>query len=232
MDDVTNRLGIGGNNPPDPIDTISAQFEDVRAEAENWLDGQRVENEAQMQAVDKLRAAMRDCRLAYERGQKSATAPLYDAWKAEGARWKPEIDDAKRIEAGLVALVDTFKRTLSAQREAAERQARAEAEAARRAAEDALRMADAGNIEAARAAAEAQAQAKEAQRRASEATQAIVGGMRTVTRYEIEDRRAALHDIAQNDREAITAFVDDYVRRHYRTRPIAGVRVWTEKEAF
>ena len=31
---------------------------------------------------------------------------------------------------------------------------------------------------------------------------------------------------------AITAFVEDYVRRNHKGRPIDGVKVWTEKEAY
>ena len=38
------------NNPPDPIDEALAPFGDVISEAENWLDGSPVENEAQMKA--------------------------------------------------------------------------------------------------------------------------------------------------------------------------------------
>ena len=74
------RLSVGGNNPPDPIDAINAQFESVRMEAENWLDGALVENEGQMKAVDALRADARQWRMALEAGAKSATAPLYDAY--------------------------------------------------------------------------------------------------------------------------------------------------------
>lgn len=201
-------------------------------EAENWLDGTAVENEAQMKAVDALRSDMRACRIALEAGQKSATAPLYDAYKAEGARWKPPIEDHKRIEAGLVAQVDSFKRKLAAQKAEAERKARAEAEAAMRLAREAAEAANAADIEAQRRAAAAQKEAEESLRRAAAARKDTVKGMREVTRYLIEDHRAALHDIAINDRDAITAFVDEYVRKNHKARPIAGVRVWTEKEAF
>ena len=57
-------------------------------------------------------------------------------------------------------------------------------------------------------------------------------GLRTVHRHEITDHRAALHWIAANDREAITAFIDAYAAKHFKDKPIAGVRVWAEKEAF
>lgn len=232
MNDMNPRAVIGANNPPDPIDAICAQYEGERMEAENWLDGTPVENEGQMKAVDVLRKAMREFRLGLEAGQKSATAPLYDAYKAEGARWKPSIDDAKRIESGLVSLVDGFKKKLAVEKEAAEREARAEAARKMREAEEAARAANAADIEAQRAAAEAQREAEEAQRRAAAASKDTVKGLRTVTKYQIEDHRAALHDIATNDRDAVTAFIEDYVRRNHKARSINGVRVWQEKEAF
>lgn len=232
MDDLNPRAVIGGNAPPDPIDVICAAYEGAREEAENWLDGTRVENEGQMKAVDAIRKDMREWRIGLEKGQKDATAPLYDAYKAEGARWKPSIDDAKRIESGLVALVDGFKRRLAADKAEAERKARAEAEAAMRAAREAAEVANAANIEQQRAAAEAQRQAEEAVQKAKEASKDTVKGLRTVTRYEIEDHRAALHDIAANDRDAVTAFIEDYVRRNHKARAINGVRVWQEREAF
>lgn len=34
------------------------------------------------------------------------------------------------------------------------------------------------------------------------------------------------------DRDAMTAFIEDYVRRNHKSAAIDGVRVWTEKEAF
>lgn len=232
MNDMNPRAVIGGNAPPDPLDEICAAYEGPRSEAENWLDGTPVENEAQMKVVDALRKSAREWRLALEAGQKSATAPLYDAYKAEGARWKPTIEDAQRIEKGLVALVDGFKRKLAAEKAEAQRKAEAEAWEKGRAAREAAAAANAADLEAQRAAAEAQREAEEAQRRAAAASKDTVKGLRTVTRYQIEDHRAALHDIATNDREAVTAFIEAYVQKNYKARPINGVRVWQEKEAY
>ena len=223
---------IGHNGPPDPIDTITAPFDDFRTEAEAWLDGTKVENEDQMKAADKLRGSMRDWRLALEKGQKSATAPLHDIYKAELERWKPTIEDARRIEAGLVGILDGFKRKLAAEKAEAERIAQAAAWEATRKAQEAARLADATNIEATRAAAKAMEDAEAAQKAAMAASNDTVKGMRTVTKYVIEDDRAALHWIAANDKPAVAEFIAEYVRRNHKTKEIAGVRVWTEKEAY
>lgn len=220
---------IGHNNPPDPIDTITAQFEDARTEAESWLDGKRVENEGQMKTVDELRGSMRQWRLGLERGQKDATAPLHDAWKREGERWKPTIADAKLIEDGLVALVGGFKHQLAAEKEAA----RKAAEAARKEAEAKIAAADTANIDAQREARAAMEAADIARAQAAVAQRDTVKGMRSVTKYEITDHRALLNWIAKNDRDAITAFIEDYARKEYKVIPNAdGLKVWIEKEAF
>lgn len=223
---------IGHNAPPDPIDEINAAYEAEREEAANWLDGSPVENEGQMKAVDALRKSMRQWRLDLEKGQKSASAPLYDAYKGEIARWKPTIEDAKRIEGCLVAAVDGFKRKLAEEKRAAERAAWEAAEKARLEAEAKARAAAASDLEAQREAEAAKQAALDAVKAAQDASKDQVKWMRTVTRYEITDHRAALHDIAKNDREAVTAFIEEYVRRNHKARAIEGVKVWTEKAAF
>lgn len=222
----------GHNNPPDPIDEALAPYGDTISEAENWLDGEQVENDEQMKAVDELIASIRKAGTDVGKAKKSATAPLHDAWKAEIARWKPTEDDLERIKKGLVALVDPYKRKVAAEKAEAERKARQEAEEKRRAAEEAAREAREGDIESQRAAAQAQQEAETSQKEMARSSKERVKGMRTVTRYEIESHKAALHWIAQNDRDAMTAFIEDYVRRNHRQAEIEGVKVWQEKEAY
>lgn len=236
---ITTHLGSSlpprdHNNPPDPIDEICAAHESVRIEAENWLNGETVvDSEAVMATVDRLRADARQWRLDLERGQKSATAPLYDAYKAEGDRWKPTIEDAKRIEAGLVSLVDGFKRKLAAQKEAERRAAWEAAQAAQREAEEAARKAAADNIEAQREAEAARQAALDAEKAALAKQKDTVKGMRAVTRYEVTDYRGLINWIAKNDRDAMIGFVDEWARRnHKQQRNADGLRVWDEKEAY
>lgn len=224
---------IGHNGPPDPLDTIPAEFEEARMEAENWLDGQKVTTEAQMDAVDTLRKSMRKCRLALVAAQKDAVAPLLDATNAERDRWKPTIEDTQTIEKGLVSLVDDFKRELAAAKERAAAAARAEARKAQEAAERAAREADAANLEEQRAAQAAIDEAKAAQAKAAAASKDTVKGLRTVTRHAIDDHRALLHWIAKNDPAAVTAFIEDWANKnHSLDRPADGLRVWEDREAY
>ena len=229
-----DQYGVPENrNPPDPLDDALAPYGDAIEEAGNWLDGSPVETEAQMKAVDDLLKQVKDAEKAAKGAEEAEAKPLHDAWKAAKARYKPTLDDLDRLKKGLAGIVSDFKRKLAAEKAEAERKARAEADAARRAAEEAARAADATNIEAQRAADEAKREAAEAQRRAAAASKDQVKGLRTVTLHAIDDHKAALHWIAREDKAAMTAFIEDYVRRnHSLTRPIDGVRVWQEKKAF
>jgi hypothetical protein len=223
---------IGHNNPPDPIDTALDPFGDAIEEAQNWLDGQPIENEEQLRATDELLKTIKTAIKELNAARDEATKPLHEAWKAEIARWKPTQDDLERISKGIVAAQDPFKRALAAKKEAEKRAAWEAAEKARKAAEEAALSAKASDIEAQRDAAEKAALAQRAAEEASAKQKDKVKGMRTVHLYEIEDHRAALHWIAQNDREAMTAFIEAYVAKNHKDAEIAGVRRWTEKEAF
>ena len=228
-----NQLAlIGHNSPPDPIDEALAPFGDTITEAESWLDGKAVETEAQMKAADALIKEIKSARKAVDEARDTATKPLHEAWKGEVARWKPTQDDLDRIVKGLVGIVDGFKRKLAAEKEAARKEAERRAWEATRAAQEAARLADATNIEATRTAAAAIAEAEAMQAQARIAAKDTVKGLRTVHHHAIEDHRAALHWIAANDREAVTAFIEGYAAKHFKEKTIAGVRVWKSKEAF
>lgn len=197
---MTNTAQVGHNNPPDPIEELTALYDADRMEAENWLDGSPVENEAQMNEVDALRKAMREWRLSLEKGQKSATAPLHDAYKAEIARWKPTIDDAKRIEQGLVATVDAFKRKLAEQKQAEQRAAWEAAEKARKEAEAKAAQAAASDLEAQREAAAAKEAAMEAEKVAQKLKSEKVKGLRTVKETVVIDPVALARHLWEHDR--------------------------------
>lgn len=220
------------NNPPDPLDEAIAPYGDFIAEAETWLDGQSVTDEGQMNAVDAILREIKGAEKAVKAAEESETKPIYDQWKAAKARFAPTLDDLGRIKKGLAALVSDFKRKLAEEKAEQERKARAEAAKAAREAEEAARKASESDIEAQREAAAKIEEARAKQAEAQAASKDTVKGLRTVTKYAIEDHRDALHWIAANDREAITAFIEEYVRRNHKTKSIEGVRVWQEKEAF
>ncbi len=225
---------IGHNQAPDPLDEALAPYGDYIAEAESWLDGEAVTTEEQMKAVDKIAKQIKAAKRDVTAAQKSESAPLHDSWKAALERYKPTIGDLDRMAKGRTSLVDGFKRKLAEQKRAAERAAWEAAEKARKEAEAKAAKANASNIEEQREAEEARRTAQSAEKAAQAARRdtSSVKGLRTVTKYEITDHKAALHDIARSDRDALTRFIESYVSSNHKARPIEGVRVWQEKEAF
>lgn len=226
------RAVIGNNNPPDPIDVALEPFGAVLQEAENWLDGATVENDGQLKATDALLKDLKGARKAVDEARDAFTKPLHDAWKTEVARWKPTQDDLDRQVKCLIAAQAPYKELLAAEKAEVLRMAQAEAAAKAEAARAAHLEANSASIAEQRKADDLIREADEAARLAAIAAKDTVKGMRTVQVYEIESHREALNWIAKNDREAVTAFIDDYVRRNFKLRAIDGVRVETKKEAF
>ena len=222
---------IGHNQSPDPIDRINATYEAEREEAENWTDGAPVENEAQMEAVDKLREAMRQWRLGLERGLKEAVAPYREAEKAERERWKPNIEDAKRIEGCLVAAVGEYKRKLAEEKRAAEKAAWEAANDAKREAEEKARAAAENDLEAQREADAARIAAIEAEKTAQAARKDKPRGLRTVKETVVLDPVALARHLWTYDREALDTFMIDRARKLKLHVP-GVVEIQERKEAY
>jgi hypothetical protein len=231
-DEMDNRLTIGGNNPPHPIDDAIAPLANAIEEATNWLDGEPITTDDQLRSTDALLKEIKGGIKSVTAARDAITKPLYDAWKASIAEWKPTLDDLDRISKGLVALQDPYKRALAEQKEAEKRAAWQAAENAKLAAEQARVAASASDIEALREADQKVQQAQDALKAASAKQRDKVLGMRTTHKYDIEDHRAALNWIAKNHRGAITDFIETFVRSNHKSMDIDGVKQWTEKEAF
>jgi len=226
------RAMIGHNGAPDPIDTALAPFGDTLEEVANWLDGLLVENDGQLAATDKLLKDLKAARKAVDTARDDVTKPLHDLWKTEIARWKPTQDDLDRQVKCLVAAQSPYKAKLSAEKAAAAAKAQAEADAKAEAARQAHIAANAASLEEQRAADDLMKEAEQARKVAARAGKDTVAGMRTIQVYEIESHKQALTWIATHDREALTAFIEDYVRRSFKAGPIEGVTVRSEKVAF
>lgn len=223
---------IGHNNPPDPIEFVIAEYDDIITEAQNWADGEPVTDEASMKAVDEIIKGFKSYRSALTKAGKERTDPLHKAWKAEVAAVKVYTDDADMMQLALVALVAPYKEKLAEEKKAAERAAWEEANKARREAEAKAAAANVADIEAQREAMAAKQAAMDAEKAAKSQSKDKVKGLRTVTRHEITDMRDVINWIARNDKEALAQFATEYVRRNHKEVAITGVRVWEDKEAF
>ena len=231
MNDMT-PAAIGHNQPPCPIEALLAEWGGTISEAQNWSDGEPVTDEAGMDSVDAVLKEFKTYRTALTKAAKERTDPLHKVWKSEVAAVKVYTDDADLMQKALIATVGPFKAELAKQKAEAERLAWEETNRLRREAEAKAAQAGASDIDAQREAIEAKQAVIDAENTAKRVAKSAPKGMRKVTRYETTDRKAALHDIAANHRDAMTAFIDQFVASNHKKFTIAGVRVWEEKEAY
>jgi len=228
---------MGHNMPPVELDQqdLLAPFVTYLEEAEHWLDGDLVKNEDQLDAVDTLLLHVKAAEKVLSQARDAATKPLHDAWKAEVARWKAPLDSLERQRRGLAHIASEFKVQLADERELEARRLRSDAERGLRLAQELAKQADPGDIQSIRIAKHARSEAEEALRASRQVEKARPKGIRTVRKWAFlpgDGRRKALHWIAQNDRDAVTEFIDAYVARNFRQKPIEGVTVWDEREAY
>ncbi len=230
---MTSAVEIGHNNPPDPIEEIRAAHLDSMQEAENWLDGQDVENEDQMKAVDGLLSDLKEAKKSWTEAKELEYRPHKIACDAVVDRYKPFGKEIEDLTSGLKSVLTRFKAKLRAEQEAREREARKEAE--RKAAEAlaAQEAVDMKNIEERREADRLAAEARQAEREAQEIGKSKVKGLRTFTAAEIVDYGACVNWIRENDRDALVSFMDGYVTKATRegVRGIDGVEVRQERRA-
>ena len=231
MNDMT-PAAIGHNGAPDTIELVLAKYDGTITEAQNWADGKPVTDEAGMKAVDAVIKEFKTYKSALKRAGEERTKPLHQAHQEAVKAVKVYTDDATRIQAALVATVAPYKEKLAAEKEEQRKQAAIAAANARAEAEAAAAKVNEADIDAQREAAAKLEAAKVATATAAKANKDTVKGMRTVTKYAIESHKEALNDIAKNDRDAMTAFIEEYVRKNHKVRAINGVRVWQEKEAY
>lgn len=224
--------GIGHNGAPDPISLALEPFSAILEEAANWLDGALVENDGQLDATETLLKEMKAARKAVDIARDEETKPLHEVWKAAVARWKPTQDDLDRQVKCIIAAQAPYKKKLADAKAEAARIAREEADAKAEAARQAHLAANAASIEDQRKADELLKEAEKAQKDANRAAKDGVGGMRKVQKYAIESHKAVLSWIIEHDRDAVTDFLESYVKSHFKSRQIAGVVVTQELEAF
>ena len=224
----------GDNNPPNPIDDITARYADIIEECGNWLDGENVANEKQMKAVDALSKQMKEAKKELVAAEKSEAVPMYDAWKAKKAEFKPTLDDFALIIAGLASAQTDFKNKLAAEKEAAKRKAYEEA---RRKEDEAAKLAAqaaANDIEAQREVAQAQAAAMSAKQAASVANRDKVTGMRTYKTAVVVDRAAFFKYLQAHHQQDVFDWLDERATKLMNAgdTSIAGVKIETEKRGY
>ena len=212
-----DRLGIGGNGPPEPTlyEAAKAKVDDIAEEAAMWLDGADVESPEQADGLALIRDLAMKARKQADEARKVENEP-FDTGKAEvQARFNPLLKDADRIKDAVNAALLKWQAKQDAILRAAAVAERAKADAAAeiarkaRATMDAANLANVAEVERQTAASDA---AQEAARRAENAKVVIKGGARAVsfkTVYDavVTERRQALNYYAVRDPAALTAWI-------------------------
>lgn len=229
---MSELAAVGHNNPPSPIEDVMTEYDGIITEAQNWADGEPVNDEAGMKAVDAVLKEFKKYKSALTKAGKDQTQPLHAAWKEEVASVKVYTDDADLLQKALVATVAPFKEKLAAEKREAERKAWEETERLRKEAEAKAREANAADIDAQRETQAAQEAAMAAEKAAKSASKEKPKGMRTVTHFEVTDMRALVNFIAKTDKDAMAEFATEYARRNHKSKEMEGVRVWQTKEAY
>jgi len=245
---VTEAIDMRGhNNPPiTAYDAVKANLDDLHAEALQWLDGTPIETQDQADAVNTLKARIKDGIKAAEDARVKETAPHKAAIDDIQGRYNPLIGNNKSVTGIAIkaeqACNDALRPYLVALQKKQEEEARlAREEAARKQAEamEAMRQCDAANL-AEREAAERlvkEAKAAEAAARKDENVKAHAKGdgratgLRTVHRAVMTDPKEAAAWVWVHRNDELMAFVQEQADKAVRSgaRSIRGFNVIEEK---
>jgi hypothetical protein len=138
---------MGHNNPPlTPYETALAEISSLFDEAQNWLDGEPVENQGTADKLSRLLNEVRAARKRADDARKAEAKPFDDAKKEIQDRYNPLLKQADlAIDACKKAMTPWLEK-LEAEKRAAEIEARRIADEKRKEAEEAARSAAADDL--------------------------------------------------------------------------------------
>lgn len=207
------------NAPADPFEGFSLHVDDLCEQAQQFLDGEPIETEAQAEDVSRLLNMLRKTSNDADEARKVEKKPHDDAAKAVQARWKPMLD---RIDLA----ASTAKKVLTpflTKKEAAQRAA---AEAAQ---QEAQRLADA----AAQAAEQANPNDLAGQATVEILRENAAAASKTAARLDKGKAQARGGERAIGLRSKWTATLTDPAAalKHYRERDPDGLKEWLIERA-
>lgn len=230
------RAIMGGNNPPEPspFEVIKATIDDLYDEARLWLDGEKVETQAQADALNTLASRIRDAAKRADELRKDEAKPFDDGKAEIQARYNPLINDKSgKTTFALTAIKDALRPYLQRLEDEKMAKAKAEREAANKAyleAQEAMRNRGAGNL-ADQEAAEAKVQAAtEAEKLATKAEndkaqakgEGRAMGLRTVKSVVMTDGVLAAKWAWSNHRDELLQFVQTLADKDLRGGSVFG----------
>jgi hypothetical protein len=223
---------IGHNKPPKK-EVIRQNIDTLETEIINWLDGEPVQNDAQMEAVDNLLASVKELDRQIKAEKEIEFRPHKIAADAVIAEFKPDLDKLSGWVKGLLSIVNDHKVEQQRLRDVIAAEAARKAAEAQRAAQEADAAADYGNLAERRKADEAGLKARKASMEAQHAKQDKVTGLRTRKVTEVEDYTEVLRFMWKTDPDALRDVADDWVKAYFRTNGIlpTGCKLRVERYA-
>lgn len=238
--------GIGHNQPPSPVDEITAKINDLYDEAKQWLDGEPVTTQEQANALNTLETRVREAAKEAETLRKELVKPHDEAKAAIQAQFNPLIGKTTTVTGKAVLAIDAIRKALTPfllilerEKAAEAERMRAEAERAKAAAAEAMQSRDVANLEevekAERLVQDAKDAEKEAMRAAKEKAHAKgegrATGLRTVWDVKLVDEREAAKWLWLARKDALLEFAELEAVKAVRngTRAIPGFSVEQRK---
>lgn len=242
------RAVIGGNGGPEltAFDAVKINITDLYDEARQWLDGTPIETQEQADAINTLKARIKDAIKAAETQRLIEGAPHKQAIDEIQARYNELIGNNKSVTGIALKAEDACNKALKPyllelerQQQEAARVAREEADRKQREAMEAMRQRDAANLAETEEAEKLVQEAKKAEAAAAHAEKARAHargdgratGLRTVYRAEIVDRKQAAAWVWVDHNDALMAFIQDLADKAVRTgaRKLPGFEIIEEK---
>ena len=239
----------GHNQPPKtPFESAEDRIETLHIEANNWFDGEAIENQGQADAVSKLLDDIRKAKKDAEAARKAEADPfdkgkagVFARYESMLGKGKSKIGKADMIADLCKKVLAPFLAKLEDEKREVERIAREKAEEAAAKAREALAKAAPTDL-AAREEAERyldDAKAAEKHLRRAEKDKGVARGctravtLRSVWSGSITNLTDCARHYWLNDRAALEALIADLVQRDVRegVRSIPGVEITEERVA-
>ena len=210
---------IGDNGPPPHLD-LQQEIDDLLLEAGAWLDGEKLETQAQADALSLIVTGLRKRRKAADEKRKELNKPFDEGKAANQAIWNPILKKADLAMKTGKAVITEFLEAEAAEVERKAEVARKAALEAEQRLRKTERLADDTNLEDQQAIEQEREQVKRANKSADRLAKAkpkLAGegramSLRTYYDAKIVDRRALLNWVAKNDPEWLESRLQEYAQ--------------------
>lgn len=119
MPATKDRLGIGGNNPPEdlePHQAIAREITTLEQTVAAWLEeiGGKPSTKAQADLVAQHHQSFQALESKADKARIAETDPLHKQWKAANEKWQPVVKDAAKLKVQLLDIGQAYVRAENA----------------------------------------------------------------------------------------------------------------------